>query len=165
MGFELAIFEQQLDADYLEWLVDAHAQMVQEHFSHLWDYYANPMVPLAEGDAAERKAGASGRGYVQAQEYGLPARITGLARGLQGGVFGSRALRDIQRKEVVIENDIAWRVNAAADFLFGRSFSLISRFSIKNPSVLTLHRASPFLQVGSNLEGESRSNASRMEFR
>ena len=117
MGFELAIFGQQLDADYLEWLVDAHAQMVQEHFSRLWDYYANPMVPLADGGAAERKAGESGRGYVQAQEYGLPARITGLARGPQGGVFGARALRDIQRKEVVIENDIAWRVNAAADFL------------------------------------------------
>ncbi len=127
MGFELAIFEQQLDAEYLEWLVDAHAQAVQEHFSRLWDYYANPMVPLAEGGAAECKVGTSGRGYVQAQEYGLPPRITGLARGLQGGVLGTRVLRDIQRKEVVIENDIAWRVNAAADFLFGRPISLISR--------------------------------------
>jgi hypothetical protein len=126
MGFELAIFEQQLDAGYLEWLVDAHAQMVHEHFSRLWDYYANPMVPLAGDGAAERKASESGRGYMQAQEYGLPPRITGLAHGPQG-VFHSRALSDIQRKEVVIENDIAWRVNAAADFLFGRPISLISR--------------------------------------
>ena len=69
----------------------------------------------------------SGRCYVQAQEYGLPSRITGLAHGPQSGVFGSRALKDIQRKEVVIENDIAWRVNAAADFLFGKPLSLISR--------------------------------------
>ena len=116
-----------LDASFLEWLVDVHAAAIQEHFARLWDYYANPMVPLAGGGAAERKAGESGRGYVQAQETGLPARITGLARGPQAGVLGSRVLKDIQRKEVVIENDIAWRVNAAADFLFGKPIGLISR--------------------------------------
>ena len=85
------------------------------------------MVPLVGGGAVERKVNESGRGYVQAQEYGLPARITGLARGIPAGVFGARVLNDIQRKEVVIENDIAWRVNAAADFLFGKPISLISR--------------------------------------
>jgi len=127
MGFELDVFNGQVDAEYLEWLVDAHAAVIQEHFSRLWDYYANPMVPLAGGGAAERKVNESGRCYVQAQEYGLPSRITGLAHGPQSGVFGSRALKDIQRKEVVIENDIAWRVNAAADFLFGKPISLISR--------------------------------------
>ena len=127
MGFELEVFDKRLDADFLEWLVDAHAATIQEHFSRLWDYYANPMVPLTGGGAAERKVSESGRCYVQAQEYGLPARITGLARGAQAGVFGTRVLKDIQRKEVVIENDIAWRVNAAADFLFGKPFSLISR--------------------------------------
>ena len=127
MGFELEVFDKQLDADFLEWLVDVHAATIQEHFARLWDYYTNPMVPLAGGGAAERKVNESGRCYVQAQEYGLPARITGLARGAQAGVFGSRVLKDIQRKEVVIENDIAWRVNAAADFLFGKPISLISR--------------------------------------
>jgi hypothetical protein len=63
----------------------------------------------------------------QAQEYGLPARITGLTRASQAGAFGAQAVKDIQRKEVVIENDIAWRVNAAADFLFGKPVSLISK--------------------------------------
>jgi hypothetical protein len=140
MGFELEVFDERngdpkrgtsrlgtLDASFLEWLVDVHAATIQEHFSRLWDYYANPMVPLAGGGAAERKASESGRCYVQAQEVGLPSRITGLARGAQAGVLGSRVLKDIQRKEVVIENDIAWRVNAAADFLFGKPISLISR--------------------------------------
>lgn len=139
MGFELEVFDGHsgdpegcsrsgsLDASFLEWLVDVHAAMIQDHFSRLWDYYANPMVPLAGGGAAERKAGESGRCYIQAQEVGLPARITGLTRGAAAGVFGSRVLKDIQRKEVVIENDIAWRVNAAADFLFGKPISLLSR--------------------------------------
>jgi len=139
MGFELEVFDghngdpesrshsASLEASFLEWLVDAQAAAIQEHFARLWDYYANPMVPLTGGGPAERKAGESGRCYAQAQEVGLPARITGLARGAPAGVLGSRVLKDIQRKEVVIENDIAWRVNAAADFLFGKPIGLISR--------------------------------------
>ena len=129
MGFELDIFDIPLDPDYLEWLVDTHAVGIDRHFSRLWDYYANPMVEITGGAAAERKVNESGRCYVQAQEYGLPSRITGLAHSPQAGVFGSQAIKDIQRKEVVIENDIAWRVNAAADFLFGKPVSLISRAS------------------------------------
>jgi len=127
MGFEVDIFSGQLDADYLEWLVDVHAAAIHRHFSRLWDYYANPIIELSGGGAAERKVDESGRCYVQAQEYGLPARITGLAHSPQAGVFGSQAVKDIQRKEVVIENDLAWRVNAAADFLFGKPISLISK--------------------------------------
>jgi len=127
MGFELAVFERELDAGFLEWLVDVQAAAVREHFARLWDYYANPTVPLAAGGAAERKLSESGHGYVQAQEYGLPARITGLVRGPHTGALGTRAVKEIQRKEVVIENDIAWRVNAAADFLFGKPIRLISR--------------------------------------
>ena len=129
MGFELDIFDIPLDPDYLEWLVDTHAVGIDRHFSRLWDYYANPMIEITGGAAAERKVNESGRCYVQAQEYGLPSRITGLAHSPQAGVFGSQAVKDIQRKEVVIENDIAWRVNAAADFLFGKPVSLISRAS------------------------------------
>jgi hypothetical protein len=127
MGFELDVFGRQLDADYLEWLVDVHAADIQRHFARLWDYYANPMVEVTGGGSAERKVNESGRCYVQAQEYGLPARITGLLHSPQAGMFGSQVLKDVQRKEVVIENDIAWRVNAAADFLFGKPISLISK--------------------------------------
>jgi len=127
MGFELEAFDGRSDADYLDWLVDVHSANIQQHFSRLWDYYANPTVEVCGTAAADRKVNESGRCYVQAQEYGLPSRITGLAHSPHAGAFGSQAVRDIQRKEVVIENDIAWRVNAAADFLFGKPISLISR--------------------------------------
>ena len=125
MGFKLDIFgDGQLDAEYLEWLVDEQSAAVGRHFSRLWDYYSNPMVDVAGGNAADRKISESGHPYVQAQEYGLPSRITGLVRSPQTGMFGSQVVRDIQRKEVVIENDIAWRINALADFLFGKPISL-----------------------------------------
>ena len=127
MAFELAIFGGQVDSDYLEWLIDVHAVGIGRHFGRLWDYYTNPTVETVGGTAADRKASESGRCYVQAQEYGLPSRITGLTHSPHTGVFGGQAVKDIQRKEVVIENDIAWRVNAAADFLFGKPVSLISQ--------------------------------------
>ena len=128
MGFELDIFsDQQLTADYLDWLVDVHAVDIHQHFARLWDYYANPMMDVAHGGTAGRKVNESGRPYLQAQEYGLPSRITGLVRSPQRGPFEAQAVRDIQRKEVVIENDIGWRVNAAADFLFGKPVSIVSK--------------------------------------
>jgi hypothetical protein len=122
MAFKLDIFEdRQVDAAYLEWLVDEQSAVIRRHFGRLWDYYVNPTAE------AGRPVGESGRPYVQAQEYGLPARITALRRGLAGDVFASRPVREIQRKEVVIENDIAWRINALADFLFGKPIDLVSK--------------------------------------
>ena len=119
MGFELDIFkrtgEDELAADYVEWLVNEHSANIQRHFGRLWEYYANPMVEASGLGACERKVSESGRCYVQAQEYGLPARITGLLQLAIGGVLGGRPVKDIQRKEVVIENDIAWRINAWKD--------------------------------------------------
>ena len=139
MGFELDIFKRAgederreasptgLAADYVEWLVDEQSANIQRHFGRLWEYYANPMVEAAGPGACERKVSESGRCYVQAQEYGLPARITGLLQLANAGVLGGRPFKDIQRKEVVIENDIAWRINAAVDFLFGKPISVVSR--------------------------------------
>lgn len=95
---------------------------IQTHFSKLWEYYTNQMY-----DVGVSKVGQSGRCYLQAQEYGLPARITGLAHSANAGVFGGKAIKDVQRKEVVIENDIAWRINAAVDFLFGKPVSFVSK--------------------------------------
>jgi hypothetical protein len=118
-----------LDAEYLEWLVEERWPQVQARFGKMWEYYANPIMDLRRGDSylVERKVNESGKCYVQSQEYGLPARITGLARCAEAGVFGGRPIGDIQRKEVVIENDIAWRINAAVDFLFGKPISVVSR--------------------------------------
>jgi len=134
MSLELSIFNRNetnepLDAEYLDWLVDERWPQIQTHFGKLWEYYTNPIMDLyrTAGHTMERKASESGKSYVQAQEYGLPARITGLVRCAEAGVFGGSPVADIQRKEVVIENDIAWRINAAVDFLFGKPISVVSR--------------------------------------
>lgn len=129
MGFDLRTFGDGLDAEYVEWLVEERWPQIQGHFGKMWEYYANPIMDLRRGanHSVEQKANESGKSYVQAQEYGLPARITGLARCAEAGVYGGRPVGDIRRKEVVIENDIAWRVNAAVDFLFGKPISVVSR--------------------------------------
>jgi hypothetical protein len=123
MGFDLGIFKDpQFEADYIEWLVDEQSADIQAHFTKLWEYYTNRMVETYDNKMSE-----SGRCYVQAQEYGLPPRITGLAHVRNLGVFDAKPVKDVQRKEVVIENDIAWRINAAVDFLFGKPISFVSR--------------------------------------
>jgi hypothetical protein len=128
MGFDLSIFKDpQLEADYVEWLVDEQSVDIQVHFAKLWEYYANRMIENNNTGASDKKVNESGRCYVQAQEYGLPPRITGFTHSANAGIFGARSIKDVQRKEVVIENDIAWRINAAVDFLFGRPISFVSR--------------------------------------
>lgn len=131
MGFDLRILQDSaagaIDADYIEWLVDEHSVDIQAHFGKLWEYYTNPRYEIAGIAALSKKVSESGRCYVQAQECGLPARITGLVHSANGGLFGARPVRDVQRKEVVIENDIAWRINAAVDFLFGKPITIVSK--------------------------------------
>ncbi len=128
MGFDLGIFaDEQITADYIEWLVDERATEIQSHFAKLWEYYTNRIIEIEGSGAFERKTNEAGRCYVQAQEYGLPARITGLVHAANTGVFGGKAVKDIQRKEVVIENDIGWRINAAVDFLFGKPIRFVSK--------------------------------------
>ncbi|MHC4147129.1 MAG: hypothetical protein ACYSUD_20450 [Planctomycetota bacterium] len=74
MGFELDIFQdQQLQSDYIEWLVNEQSVNAQAHFEKLWLYYANPKIEATGSSASNRKLNESGRCYVQAQEYGLPS--------------------------------------------------------------------------------------------
>ena len=128
MGFDLNIFgDQQLEADFVEWLVEEQWADVQQHFGKLWEYYANRMYEANKLGLCSRKVDDSGRCYVQGQEHGLPGRITGMAQTAGAGISGGRAIKDVQRKEVVIENDIAWRVNAAVDFLFGKPPGFVSK--------------------------------------
>jgi len=98
MGFELDIFQdQKLEPDYIEWLVDGQSVDVRVHFEKLWEYYANPRMEIQGAGSRERKVNESGRCYVQAQEYGLPTRITGLVHSGQAGAFGARCARDVHR--------------------------------------------------------------------
>ncbi len=117
MGFELKIFEDaSLEAEYLEWLTDQQWPGQQEHFGRLWDYYHNPTVRTAHDDGIR----------VQAQETGLPTRITGRRYGATGEAAFGKKVGEIGRKEVVIENDIAWRIGAMVDFLFGKGATFVS---------------------------------------
>ena len=85
----------------------------RQRYQRLWAYYRNPMrVGGAPGESP------SDRPYRQAQEWGLPARITGCRSGCDVGA--ATPLDQVTRKEVVIENDIAWRVETMIDFLFGK---------------------------------------------
>jgi hypothetical protein len=83
-------------------------------YRRLWAYYRNPMrvcgVPPEE-QGAERP-------YRQAQEWGLPSRITGQRSGVE--VFCGTNVDQVARKEVVIENDIGWRIDTSCDYLFGK---------------------------------------------
>lgn len=83
-------------------------------FRRLWMYYRNPMVSRG----VERDEQGSDRPYRQGQEWGLPSRITGVRCGTDPSVH--HAVEGIARKEVVIENDIAWRIDTIVDFLFGQ---------------------------------------------
>ena len=128
MGFNVSVFEdQQLESDYIDWLVDEHSINIRRHFSKLWDYYTNRMVDRYQVASLSGHASGLEKCYFQAQEYGLPSRITGQVYSASGGVFCSQSAKDVRRKEVVIENDIGWRIRAEIDFLFGKPISFVSK--------------------------------------
>jgi len=106
-----------LSEEFLLHLLDRQAPETHRRHALLWDYYRNPSRP-ASGPAADA-LNTNSRPYFQAQEAGLPARITGISR-----LGSAQKLTDLQRKEVVVENDIAWRINTMVDFLFGRPVRL-----------------------------------------
>ncbi len=83
--------------------------------ARLWAYYRNPMRALeVVGDE---------RPYRQAQEWGLPTRITGFRA---QSTDGALRVDQVRRKEVVIENDIAWRIETMVEYLFGKSIVILS---------------------------------------
>lgn len=107
-----------LSAARLHALLELHHTSTLPRLSTLWSYYRNTMTTPGMGGAGVglRQASAPSRPYRLAQERGLPARITGT--GARDPLADDRSAS--ARKEVVIENDIAWRVQTMVDFLFGR---------------------------------------------
>ncbi len=79
--------------------LDEHRRVTLPRLERLWRYYRNPMAPARDW-----------RGYRLAQEAGLPPRIS--------GAWGNR--------EVVVENDIGWRVQAMVDLLLGKPVRVAS---------------------------------------
>ena len=125
MAYELSVFEDaSLNAGFIQWLIEQQWPRSSRRFNRLWDYYANPATEtlLTDPDGVA----STSRGYVQAQEIGLPVRITGKVFNQTADPAAGQSVGDIQRKEVVIENDIAWRINAMVDFLFGKPITIQS---------------------------------------
>lgn len=102
-----------LQADQIQNALARLMDVERPRCRRLWNYFANPLIPRH----ADWRQNAGSKPYIQAQEWGLPARIT-------GGNHGTT--HDIKRKEVVIENDIAWRINTLVEYLFGREVQIES---------------------------------------
>src|SRR5438046_57469 len=103
-----------ITSDELCQRIDKLLTLDARRYRRLWNYYRNPLqiTGVASDD------GGSARPYRQAQEWGLPSRITGVRCGGDGGVID--VIDGVRRKEVVIENDIGWRVDTMIDYLFGK---------------------------------------------
>jgi len=117
----------ELSEAFVEHLVRDTAPDRALHFARLWAYYKNDVTPLGVGvPEAERNFDwmASARPYYQAQEFGLPARITGRSHLGYGGSGAPQPA--LQRREVVIENDIGWRIDAGVHFLAAKPFAVES---------------------------------------
>ncbi|GAB5497454.1 MAG: hypothetical protein Phyf2KO_25340 [Phycisphaerales bacterium] len=104
-----------LDPALVDHLIRGQEQRASE-LERFWAYYRNPAIHTT-GVGADGLAKSTRR---LAQEEGLPARVTGGRIGVVGDD------RHAERREVVIENDIAWRVHAMIDFLFGKQPSIVS---------------------------------------
>lgn len=107
-----------VDPDELAKRVDDLLASQSQRYRRLWMYYRNPMLPRT----LERDEQGSDRPYRQGQEWGLPSRVTGVRSGLDPLL--SQSVDGVARKEVVIENDIAWRIDTMVDFLFGKPITV-----------------------------------------
>ncbi|MGD9790310.1 MAG: phage portal protein [Phycisphaerales bacterium] len=121
-GFQLQAFQGAgVDGPTLARHLDEHASVTLPRLSRLWSYYRNALVPTSRGGALSTTG--QGRWYRLAQEVGLPSRIVGRpGSGLSAWSFDQAK----KRREVVVENDIAWRVQTMVDFMFGRPVRLVS---------------------------------------
>jgi hypothetical protein len=109
LPYELAPFRTiPLDEPLLKCLIAEHELVRLPRLQRLWSYYRNALAePTDEG-------GSSGS---PRQSVGLPTRLR-----TRREVNDDRA-----RREIVIENDIAWRVHALVDFMFPAPPRLVSQ--------------------------------------
>jgi hypothetical protein len=93
--------------------IEQHQAGTRARLDLLWTYYRNPMtVAAAAGGVSRPRIGL-------AQERGLPDRLTGARPVASDDRLAST-------REIVIENDIAWRIHTMVDFMFGRPVTIVS---------------------------------------
>ncbi|MCK4874164.1 MAG: phage portal protein [Phycisphaerales bacterium] len=96
-----------LDEMLLALLVDEQTRERQPRLAHLWSHYRNPAsISVETGETT------------CAQSAGLPNRLRA-----PGAEWGD----DRTSREIVIENDIAWRIHALVDFMFGKPVRITSQ--------------------------------------
>jgi hypothetical protein len=129
-----AFADARLDEATLTLALREHTLGAVPRYERLWAYYRNPQTPIGTARAgahASTSAGAhvthaTSRRYHQAQECGLPPRITGDYGAFPGLALGLMDDRAHARREKVIENDIAWRLSSMVDFLLGKPVTIHS---------------------------------------
>ncbi|HMB95995.1 MAG TPA: hypothetical protein VKK61_08155, partial [Tepidisphaeraceae bacterium] len=109
-----------IDPAQLRQQIDDLLESQSQRYRRLWLYYCNPMLPRT----VNRDEQGSDRPYRQAQEWGLPSRVTGCCA--SNDPLSAQIVEGVARKEVVIENDIAWRIDTMVDFLFGKPITISS---------------------------------------
>ncbi len=90
--------------------INDHLSRDLPRLNMFWDYYRNPVLPSSQTTSNYRPG--------LAQSRGLPDRLT-------------QTCPSAPRRELVIENDIAWRINALADFMFAKPAVIQSKASDK----------------------------------
>ncbi len=98
-----------LPRSLIDLMIDEHHASALPRRRRLWRYYRNPLLTLSRDTQL-------GRAYRLAQAEGLPKRLRPAASEDPAG----------HTPEIVIENDIAWRIHTLVDFMFGRPFVLQS---------------------------------------
>ncbi|MDB5321946.1 MAG: Phage portal protein Gp6-like, partial [Phycisphaerales bacterium] len=113
-----------VDRERLAAALDRLIRSDRPRYRRLWAYFKNSMRVCGGSGSAASGAPGSERPYRQAQEWGLPPRITGMRSGAEP--FAGAEQAGVSRKEVVIENDIGWRIDTMVDYLFGKPLVLSS---------------------------------------
>ncbi len=110
MGYQLSPFKPtSLHDDLLDLLIQQHEDITLPRLERLWNYYRNA---LAEPDSA------GGSINAPSQRAGLPSRL----------IDTKRSDRDDRyKREIVIENDIAWRIHTLVDFMVPKAPKIISK--------------------------------------
>jgi hypothetical protein len=106
----------------LELLIEEHRRDRLPALEMLWRYFRNPLEPAGVTDDRPGRTTTTPRRYRAGQEVGLPPRLTG-EPDPDAPLVDDRAK---PRREVVVENDIGWRIQTMVDFMFGAPLQITS---------------------------------------